>query len=560
MSSKEHSLKSKIFMAMVFIPAIPFVAILVIGWIYTSGSLERSVVENMERAALDHSNLIQSFLRERAADLRLAAETLGYDEMLEKGRLESVLEDMRQDMIAFSDLGVIKSDGVQVAYTGPFNLIGINYSDAMWFKRSMSAGEYTSDVFLGHRKSPHLIIALKIDGEQKSWIIRATVNTKYFNELVSDVRIGKTGEAYLVNSVGEFQTDRRSGGVLLEKDPAFDRFPKPNKGVAIYTGQDEFEESYLYAITRISPENWFLIVRQDESEAFGMLNKAAMLIVVVFLAGAVLILVLAYTLSHRMEKALWGYASQEERLKNQLVRAARLAELGEMAAGFAHEINNPLQVMKSDLALMEMIMDDSVSANKPVTSEDFNELRTSIEQLKIQISRCARITQAILKFGRRDKPEIREVAVKSFVDEVLTMVERKAKVNDIEIVRDLDKDLPVIQCDPTHLQQVLLNLMNNAMDSLQEMERPKAKVIVVKAKRDQDKIILSVNDNGMGIDPEDLGKIFTPFFTTKNDGRGTGLGLSVCHGIISGMGGSMAVESAKGHGATFFITLPTSTA
>lgn len=560
MSRTNHSLKKKIFMALVFIPAIPFSAILVIGWWYTTSTLEKSVISNIERVATDHSHLISAFLHERVADLKLAGETLGHAGFLEKGRIKAVLEDLQAEADVFTDLGVIGPDGIQQAYTGPYDLASADYSQAKWFKQVMAKGQYVSDVFLGYRNSPHLIIAARIIGPGGDWIIRATINTGYFNDLVSDVRIGKTGEAYLVNSSGEFQTDRRSGGVLLEKDPVFDRFPQPEKGVAIFMDKTPLEQNYLYAIVQIAPENWFMIVRQEKSEAFGPLNRAALLIAAVFLVGAIVILVLAYTLSEKIESAIWHYATEEEKLKSQLVRAARLAELGEMAAGFAHEINNPLQVMKSDLALMEMILTDSVQGGKPVAADDFNEINTSIEQLKIQISRCARITQSILKFGRHNKPEIKLVPVSSFVSDVLTMVERKAQVNGIDIVKDIEPDLPYIECDPTHLQQVLLNLMNNAMDSVVEQNNANGGVIVVKAFLGGDgTIILSVNDNGTGIDSEDLDKIFTPFFTTKPDGRGTGLGLSVCHGIISSMGGSMAVESAKGHGATFSITLPTGT-
>lgn len=137
------------------------------------------------------------------------------------------------------------------------------------------------------------------------------------------------------------------------------------------------------------------------------------------------------------------------------------------------------------------------------------------------------------------------------------MIAKKASVNGITLKEEISEETPAIQGDPAQLQQVLINLFNNALDALTEKHRSSGGELTVGARPKADgKVEIWVKDNGCGISPDNLGKIFSPFFTTKPVGKGTGLGLSVCYGIVDKMGGSMAVESEKGMGTTFSITLP----
>jgi two-component system NtrC family sensor kinase len=274
--------------------------------------------------------------------------------------------------------------------------------------------------------------------------------------------------------------------------------------------------------------------------------------------GGITITALAYTLTSHIIRRMQQVDAEKQQLGLQLVRATRLAELGQMAAGFAHEINNPLQIMKSDRTLIEMIVSD-LRKKGNLEEPDVKDLEESLNQLKVQIERCAKITQTILEFGRKNEPEEKDVDVGAFISQVTSMISEKASVQGIRLKKEVSEQTPLLRADPSQLQQVLLNLLNNAIDAITERHGSEGGELSVQAgPAAGGRVRISVTDNGAGISPDNLKKIFTPFFTTKPPGKGTGLGLYVCYGIIEGMGGTMEVESQRGVGTTFIVHLPAS--
>jgi two-component system NtrC family sensor kinase len=300
-----------------------------------------------------------------------------------------------------------------------------------------------------------------------------------------------------------------------------------------------------------------LVVRQEEADAFRALRSASYMILLVSLIGGALIVAVAFYVTGQIIRRMEVIDTEKDQLGQQLVRATRLAELGQMAAGFAHEINNPLQIMKSEQTLIDTIFSDMKERGDLKESEDLKELEDSIAQIKLQIDRCAKITQAILKFGRQSEPVIKDVDLVSFIPEVTSMISKKASVSGITLKEEIAENTPIIHVDPSQLQQVILNLYNNAIDAIVERHGSQGGELTIGAGPDEDgRVRVSVKDNGVGISPENLKKVFAPFFTTKPVGKGTGLGLSVCYGIVDSMGGVMEVESEKGVGTKFIIRLP----
>ena len=213
--------------------------------------------------------------------------------------------------------------------------------------------------------------------------------------------------------------------------------------------------------------------------------------------------------------------------------------------------------MKSEQTLVDTILSDLKERGELDESEDLKELEDSMNQINLQIDRCAQITQAILKFGRKSEPVSKDFDLRVFLPEVIGMISKKASVQGITVEREIQDDTPLIHGDPAQLQQVVLNLVNNAMDAIAVEHGAKGGALFVTAgPKDPEQVHISVRDNGCGISPDNLKKVFSPFFTTKPVGEGTGLGLSVCYGIIDGMGGNMTVSSERGMGTTFNITLP----
>ncbi|MCD6506414.1 cache domain-containing protein [Candidatus Poribacteria bacterium] len=237
--------------------------------------------------------------------------------------------------------------------------------------------------------------------------------------------------------------------------------------------------------------------------------------------------------------------NREEKLKEaqeQVMRTEKLAALGQLAAGIAHEINNPLGgiLIYSHLLLEDMPQD--------------NPARENIQRIIHEATRCRDIVRGLLEFARRNEPKIEPTDVNRALHHALALVENQSIFRNIEVVRMFHPNLPPIMADPGQLEQAFVNIIINAAEAM-EVEGGTL-TIETKSSEDGKHVIVRISDTGPGIPPEYINRIFEPFFTTKQTGKGTGLGLSVTYGIIRRHGGSIEVESEMGMGTTFTITLP----
>ncbi len=553
------TLKKTILACMILVPVIPFILVLGVGYYYFTTSLESSTISSMKRIIEDHRQMIDSFLRERKADLEFILNSYSYDTLAEPRRLSDILTQLQKKSSAFVDLGLFNEEGIHVNYSGPYQLAGMDYGQEAWFNQVVKEGYYISDIFMGFRRIPHFIIAVKREDFDGQRVLRATIDTHTFSGLVKKVRIGMTGEGYILNAEGMFQTERRSGGNLMDTEPDNLIHASYEPGIKTFTQKDLGGKDWFFATTWMQEKKWLLVVRQEKADVFRDLRSATYLIVLIAVIGGCAIIGIALYLTDRIVRRMEEMDSEKDRLGEQLIRASRLAELGEMSAGFAHEINNPLQIMKSEQTLIQTILSDLKDKGQINESEDLAELEDSVHQIAIQTDRCAEITRAILRFGRHEESKAQDVSLQTFIPEVVAMIEKKAGVHGIRIEQNIEQDAPPVYVDSSQLQQVLLNLLNNAIDAIIEKHGVDGGEIIVDAVRSDDaKMKITVHDNGCGIDPDCLDKIFTPFFTTKPVGKGTGLGLSICYGIIGNMGGTMEVDSQQGMGTAMTIHLPAS--
>ncbi len=545
--------------SMILVPVVPLLVILGIGYYYFTTSIETSTIASMQRIVGDHCQMIETFLNERKADLDLICDSYTFNDLSNSERLQEVFVTLQKGSNAFVDLGVFDGEGIHVAYFGPYQLIGRIYGEMEWFKEVMKKGYYISDIFLGYRKVPHFIIAIAKVENGKKWVIRATIDTFMFNDIVKRLRIGTTGESYIINKDGIFQTERRSGGGLMGDDPDRSQYPSYHNGIKTFLAKSYNGEQYLYATIWLKQGDWMLVVRQQKQDAFKALRSATYIILLIMIVGGVIIAGLAVYRTERIVRQMEQMDADRESLSGQLIRATRLAELGEMAAGFAHEINNPLQIINNEQALMKDIWEEWKERGLLKEAESLADFEESLDEIHGQIARCTKITQAILKFGRQGEPIRKDVELQAIIPEFVAMIDQKASVHGIKVDQDISKDTPTIRGDPGQLQQVFINLFNNAIDAITIRHGAAGGRLIVKAgPLENGKVEISVIDNGSGISPDNLKKIFSPFFTTKPVGKGTGLGLSVCYGIVQDMGGTMEVRSEMGVGTTFIIRLPAS--
>ena len=246
--------------------------------------------------------------------------------------------------------------------------------------------------------------------------------------------------------------------------------------------------------------------------------------------------------------------TQRLETEQQLIQASKMATLGEMATGVAHELNQPLSVIKTaSRFFMKKI-------NKKEKIED-EVLFTLSEEIDGYVDRATKIINHMRQFGRKSDTTLEKVEVNAVLEKALEILGQQLKVRGIEIFWDLEPNLPPILADPDRLEQVFVNLLINARDALDEKwqshpPKQEAKKISLKTRSDGKEICIEINDNGPGIDEAILERIFEPFFTTKKVGQGTGLGLSISYGIIKDCKGSIQAVSRKGEGAGFIIKFP----
>lgn len=557
-AQKADKVKRFILVNMIIVPFIPFMMAIGVSFYYFTTSLENNTAASMKRIVSDHRNMIESFLVERKADLEFVTNAFQYDEINQQEAIDTIFENLKKQSGAFIDLGLFDPQGIHVRYSGKYELQGKTYADEFWFKQVMQNGSYISDVFLGYRRIPHFVVAVRHGSGENTWVLRATIDTLYFDRMISQVRIGKTGEAYILNKGGISQSERRSSNIqVMDKDPEFADLSKSEELIHTFIKTDSSGIQYLYATTWLKDKEWMLVVRQEKKDAYRFLYTAAYINLVIMIIGLAVIIVVATFITDRILKQIEKLGREKKNLGNQLIRAAQLAEIGEMAAGFAHEINNPLQIIKSEHALIETLLEDISGKMDTKEKQNINEIEDSLSQIKLQVNRCSEITHAILRFGRKNEIRRQVLNPCRIIPEIVHMIEKKAEVNGIEIIQYFSEHTPKFMGDPSQFQQVMLNLFNNAMDAIIERHGAKGGMLKIETGiKDEKSLTIKITDNGTGISEENLSKIFSPFFTTKPVGKGTGLGLSVCYGIIESFGGTMEVKSEDKTGTAFIIILP----
>ena len=550
-----RSLNRNIIVIIIAVSVIPL--ILVSSTIYYQFriSYHEKVYDHLRELVQSHAQNIDQFLQEKLCNIRLLVDNWGWDGLADESTLKERLATLQkcfgQD---FVDLGVINATGAQIAYAGPFKLAKADYSNAEWFHKAIQSEFYISDVFLGLRSQPHFIIAVRNNGENGRWILRATIDFVRFTTLVENIRLGQTGFAFILNNKGELQTTpitKPTADIIAGKTIYAEFLAKPpvspgKVGVAIKSDLAKHENIYIAAFLKNG--DWLLVYQQRMADAFADLNKTFIITTVLMFIGPVAIVIMAVTLSKAVVNRVAKADSEKQLMSKKVVETGKLASVGELAAGIAHEINNPVAIMVEEAGWMGDLMEEITFDE----SENRAEFERAIKQIQTQGRRCKEITHKLLSFARKTDATIHDVNIKELLEEMVTLSSQRAKYGMVEIRTDIAPNLPPLRVSTSELQQVFFNLINNAIDAMDH----DGGTLTISAQRRENYLVVAVSDTGIGIPAANLDRIFDPFFTTKPVGKGTGLGLSICYGIIEKMGGKLEVESTVGKGTTFLISLP----
>ncbi len=527
---------------------IPLFTLGVVIYQQFSSSYTGKITESLKTLAENRKGAIDLFFEERVAQLITLAYTQSLAQLQDENYLNKVFKIIQARSRSYLDLGVIDQEGNHLAYVGPYYSIlkPVNYKNEYWFKAVMDVGFHVSDVFLGFRKVPHFTIAVLVREGDRTWILRATIDSEILENIVRAAQIGKKGDAFIINRDNVLQTEPRLSGNLLgpPKTPDFSKSVGLSVEEISYGG-----EKTLFATTVLKNNNWVLVIKEDPAEQFSPLFRARFIAALIFLAGVLVIVVGAVLTTRWMMNELAEMERKKAISDDLVIQSSKMAALGKMATGIAHEINNPLAVIGEKAGWVKDLLEKEDLAQ----SKNLQEFADAVQKIELHVGRAKKVIHRLLGFARRMEPLIEKVDVNQVLEESVDSLENEARYRNIEIVKDLTPDLLHISSDSSQLHQVFLNILNNAIDAIDKDGKIELRT---KYLGQDHQIAVEIQDSGPGIPKEILDKIFDPFFTTKEVGKGTGVGLSISYNIMEKLGGRIMVASEPGKGTTFTLYLP----
>jgi len=513
-----RALKRSIVGIVMLVALTPLLLISVMSAYQFHTAYQDKVLAHLSEVVEKHAREIDRFLLERLVQVKVTTRTYSYQQLSSEPFLKQLLQVLQEENQGlFVDLGLIDDAGIQVAYAGPFSLEHADYAGAEWFQQAMRSEIYLSDVFLGLRKLPHFIVAVRHNWEGRQWILRATIDFIGFNRLVEAVRIGETGKAVILNRAGEYQTSSPSEPtidaallrrILKVEDQAaatgngasVPRLPglldlkasQPGKEVRItQAAEPTGGRTSIYVTTPLKNGNWFLIYQQEKADAFRDLYRARLVIIGLLLVGGLLILATTILLTDKVIGRITQADREKEMMNEQVIEAGKLASIGELASGIAHEINNPVAIMVEEAGWIQ----DLLSEVPIPHADNAKEVTRALEQIRTQGARCKQITHKLLSFARKTDPRVHQVQLNDLVEEVLSLSEQRARYAGVTVARHLTPDLPPVSISPSEMQQVLLNLINNAVDAMEKQ----GGALEITTRLDDGRVVVDVADTGPGI-------------------------------------------------------------
>jgi two-component system, NtrC family, sensor kinase len=544
------SLKIRIVFLEAMLSLLPLFIVVTISYFWFQQILKDDFKNQLKWELENTKQSIEFFLEERVSILRFITSSYTYEQLSDRKTLADIFTKFKREFPGLVDLGVIDADGIQRTYSGPYRLAGADYSDQTWFNEIVIRSSNLSDVFMGFRKIPHFAIAVKREAPDKGtfWILRATIDMKTLQKYASAVNIRENDDVFIINREGVLQTPSRFHGNVLEKFRENFSFSEETISVREAKHAEGPCECDICGYAPIKNTPWVLVavIRSSPYSKIPNIFRNELFfitIISIFFSIAVTI-ALVQTVVNRIKKA----DQAREVAIAETEHASKMASIGRLAAGVAHEINNPLAIINEKAGLMKDIIEGSGDLQ-----QNRGKFLSLISGIFDSVNRCRTVTHRLLGFSRRMDISHDTVDINDALKEVVGFLEKEITYRNIRLNLDLQEELPKVMTDKGQMQQVFLNIINNASDAVEEG----GLIQISSYAKDQHFVRVSITDDGHGIPRDKLKHIFEPFYTTKDKGKGTGLGLSISYGIVQRLGGSIHVESELNKGTTFLVDIPT---
>ncbi len=537
-----RQLFASIVISILVVSVVPLVVMLRVSLQQHDREVRAERLERGTRILAAGQRAVEELLSTCSTSLIVLVRETPYSELAVPQRLDALLSNLRRFPGGVDALTLLDAAGRPVAHAGSRSPGRWSQEGGDWFEEAPGVDVSARGVTREGDGTAHCAVAVRCSERAgETFVLRASIEAAALQRSIAEVEGMGDGELFLIDDEGLLQTPSRRWGELLDPCPlqvpslaAWEPVVDPGAGAG--------QASFGFAAVEGSPFTLVLAVPSASGRGLDSLRWGMILFTVV---SIVLILAAVVWGSKYMVGRIRHGDRKRAALFHDLEYTNKMETIGRLGAGVAHEINNPMAIINQQAGLLKDIL--TSPEELPPTSE----LLRRIDAVLRAVARCSAITHQLLGFGRQVDTPVERIDLRQMAEEVLGFLDQGDEHRDIAVVLDVDERLPVIRSDRGRLQQVFLNLLNNAFAAVADSGR-----IQVSMNSDgEGVVVVHIEDDGVGIAEEHLGHVFEPFFTTKK-GSGTGLGLSVTYGIVNRLGGKISVSSTLGVGTRYTVNLP----
>ncbi len=498
-----------------------------------------------------NAEVIKRFMMERNNDINNLSNIIcifGFNTTM----LKEHFEQMKDQYNPYLGFFMLDKSGKSIFSTlnFPFNQIPLHSPGE---SESSCLSTRVKNVFMfnfGQEQVPALMVSTPVLNGSKKHCghLYALIDFRLVGSLLRKSNIEVTGEVYLVNKRGEFLSASRFGAKALIDHISMDAITENKQG--IYETTDYRGERVLQSYQKVDSFPWYVIADQDMAEILNNIRALAREAIIYGILTAIIVFILAFFVSTILVNILKSKYQYEKELEFQVIQKEKLASLGLLTSGLAHELNTPL----ANALLYTQIAKEELTESETEIEVIQERLSTVIDEVR----QGSKIVRNLLDFSRHTQSDAQTTDVNKTLTKLMSIAEPHCASNNINVKQELEKDMPNIKADASTIQAILTNLVANAIETMPDggvLKLNTRYVLVLKT------IKIEIADSGPGIPKNVLTKIFDPFFTTKKQGEGTGLGLFVSHQMARKLGGDIKVISATKENSTtpgtvFTVELP----
>jgi signal transduction histidine kinase len=534
--------------------------LLLMTWVdyrLTRTAIESDVLQNTSELVSNTWRAVAFFLSEREAAMQFVAQDNALDELSQPERLRDILANLKKGVGGFFQLAVVDAQGRVLAAAGRGALPEADFSEEYGFRETLIRGDFIYTEVGPDGKAPdgeasagdalpdqglNLVIGVKHQpAEGSAFILRAVVDPRPLHQFLGQIVMEPKDDAFLIDYQGRLVTPSRRQTTIINLPT-----PEPVTDTRVLEVVAGNGRKHILGYAYIPRTALILILDKPKTQMARLWLKPRLQLIGFLIVNILVILLVIIGVATFMVNRI--HQADQRRIMNlhQASYANKLAGIGRLASGVAHEINNPLAVINEKIGLIQDLL--TLQSDRPVDPRLVPHIKTAGEA----VVRATTVTRRLLNFARHMEAHVERFELADMLEEIAAFLTKEAERRCVAMQISLPKTALNFETDRGNLQQILLNLFNNALEAMPEGGR----LSVGAEKMDANLVRITLADTGAGIPADDLQRIFDPFFTTKTTESGTGLGLSVTYSLVQEIGGEIQVFSQVDEGTRFELLLP----